>query len=177
MSAIIRHPLAETVVKTDAAIFGIDGAISRLKRLVSILQIRECPVAREALQVHRLIAKECRNAYASLVSQLIQAVFPDAEPTLQGQLTKSVLYRRYRLIYRLSKSEKLQYAKRTGNANFGASRNQQQDMAGGTFSYPPPVPDQPEAAHGESEVKCPYCLDDIVIPQSETEQQKRARWV
>ncbi|KJK79269.1 hypothetical protein H634G_05509 [Metarhizium anisopliae BRIP 53293] len=173
--AIIRHPLIKTVVETDAAMFGITGAISRLERLVPIIQIRESPVAREAMLVRRLVAKEWSNDYAPRISKSIQAKFPRAEPTLLAQLILSILYRRCRLIYHLSKSDKPQYEKGTENAAPSARRSRQQDMADDKFSYPPSYPDPPEVAHGEGKSKCPYCLN-TVIPQSENREQWRTQW-
>lgn len=171
MSASICHPLARTVVETDDALYGITGAISRLERLGQYIWNYESPAAREAREIRRLIATKWGDGSAALVSKLINGRFPRAEPTLITQLVLSMLHRRYRIIYHL-----LKYEKAMENANPGARRSQQQDMADDTLLYPASYPYPPEVARGESKANCRYCFRDIVIPQSASRKQKRAQW-
>ncbi|KAG8409321.1 hypothetical protein J3459_017627 [Metarhizium acridum] len=67
--AISRHPLVKTVVNDDVAMLGVTGAVSRLEQLVPIIRMRESPLAREAMEVRRLITKEWREGRAALVSR------------------------------------------------------------------------------------------------------------
>ncbi|EXU97495.1 hypothetical protein X797_009404 [Metarhizium robertsii] len=155
---LLRHPPINTVVENDAAMFAITGAISRLERLVPMIQIHESPVAREALLIRRRIAREWGDKYAPYVSQLIQRLFPGAEPTLRAQLTLSILYRRGRLIHHLLTSDRLQYEMGTENANPGASRSQQQGITGGIFSYPPEEKRARWLSHLKADLQPYVCL-------------------
>ncbi|QLI69803.1 uncharacterized protein G6M90_00g054630 [Metarhizium brunneum] len=169
--ASISHPLARTVVETDGALYGITGAISRLERLDQCIRNYESPAAREAREIRRLVATKWGDGSAALVWRLIHGRFPRAEPTLITQLVLSILHRRYRIIYHL-----LKYEKAMENANPGARRSQQREMADDTLLYPASYPDPPEVARGESKANCRYCFRDIVIPQSASRKQRRAQW-
>ncbi|OCK87155.1 uncharacterized protein K441DRAFT_595416, partial [Cenococcum geophilum 1.58] len=104
----------ETVM-IDGAIYGMTGAIDRLHRLATA--IRQSPRTDEVERVLNFASKREPDGFSTFILAMIQYLFPDAEETLQTQLTESIIYRRNRLLWSLKHSKKLRYQRKDDEAN------------------------------------------------------------
>ena len=91
--------------------YGIIGAIDRLHRLA--VAIRQSPMTDEVDRVRNFASKERPNGFPSIVSAMMQFLFPDTERTLQVLLVESIVYRRHRMLWSRRHSKKLRQQRRT----------------------------------------------------------------
>ena len=84
-------------ISFKGAVYGIDGSIDRLQRLA--IRIRQSSKDGLPERVRAFAKKLPPNDSENIVSEIIEFKYPKANKDLVAHLTKSIIYRRQRLMY------------------------------------------------------------------------------